>query len=408
MTLLRRLIETIATHGRKRRGRRGRVLFYVQSVLGIGHLKRASLIARALVEAGVDTTVVLGAPPQPGIDFDGCARVLLPPVRAADASFDVLLDEHDRPIDDAWRDRRQARLLMEFENIRPDVVLIELFPFGRRAFRFELMPLLVAATTRGPRPRVVCSVRDIVVRRDEPKREAEILALIEGYFDRVLVHGDPALLPLDASFPAAPRIADRLAYTGYVAQAPAPARAAARRADGRGEVIVSAGGGAVGEPLLRTALAARPLCRARERVFRLITGPNLPAAVFEALRWERPAGVIVERWRPDLPVLLRNAALSVSQAGYNTLLDVLAARVPAVVVPFATGRETEQGARARAFAARGAVRLVEPDDLRPETLAAAIDEALTTPSQRPPLIRSDGARTTARLLAGMCRDGTAA
>ncbi len=34
-----------------------RVLFYVQSLLGIGHLKRASLIARALAAAGLDVTL---------------------------------------------------------------------------------------------------------------------------------------------------------------------------------------------------------------------------------------------------------------------------------------------------------------------------------------------------------------
>jgi predicted glycosyltransferase len=412
MPMLRRLIDTLAARGRRGRRMRGRVLFYVQSLLGVGHLRRASLLARALADEGLDVAVVLGATPPPGIGFEGCARVLLPPVRAADARFEVLLDEHGQPIDDAWRDRRQARLLMEFEAFRPDLVLIELFPFGRRPFRFELMPLLVAAATRTPRAKVVCSVRDIVVRKSNPARpdsarDEEIATLIDGYFDRVLVHGDPALVPFEASFPAARRIAGKLAYTGYVAPAGVSARIAARRADGRGEVIVSVGGGAVGEPLLRAALAARPLSAARDRVFRLITGPNLPAAVFEDLAWNPPPGVIVERWRPDLPVLLRNATLSVSQAGYNTLMDVLTAGLPAVVVPFATDGETEQRARAHAFAARGAVTLVEPADLAPQTLAAAIDKALTTRPRRPP-IRIDGARTTARLLATMCRAGTAA
>lgn len=384
----------------------GRVLFYVQSLLGVGHLKRASRIARALAAAGLDTTVALGSPPVRGIDFDGCARVLLPPVQAADADFEVLVDDRGRPIDDAWRDQRRTRLLFEFENLRPDVLLIELFPFGRRQFRFELMPLLAAAAARWPRPRVVCSVRDVVVRRPDAARDAEVVALIEGYFDRVLVHGDPALIPFEASFPAAAKIAGRIAYTGYVAEAADRATDVAWRTDGRDEVVVTAGGGIVAEPLLRAAIAARAAGGGGGRVFRLITGPNLPAAVFDDLAWNRPEGVIVERWRTDLPVLLHNAALSVSQAGYNTLMDVLAAGVPAVVVPFATPRETEQLARARALAAVGALTLVEPAALSPTTLAEAMDRALTTPRRRP-LIPMDGAPETARLLAALCAGGAA-
>ena len=37
-----------------------RVFFYVQHLLGIGHLKRAAAVARALVEAGAEVEFVLG------------------------------------------------------------------------------------------------------------------------------------------------------------------------------------------------------------------------------------------------------------------------------------------------------------------------------------------------------------
>ncbi len=79
-------------------------------------------------------------------------------------------------------------------------------------------------------------------------------------------------------------------------------------------MIVTAGGGAVGETLLRAALAARPLSRLADRVWRLITGPNLPDRVFEDIAWHRPPGVIIERWRDDLPALFRNCRL-VDRAG---------------------------------------------------------------------------------------------
>lgn len=379
-----------------------RVLFYVQSLLGIGHLKRASLIARALGAAGLDVTVVLGGEPAPGVLFDGCSRVLLPSVRALDASFRTLVDAKGQPIDDAFRDRRTARLLREFDAIEPQVLLIEMFPFGRGQFRFELLPLLQEACARPVRPCIVSSVRDVLVRKADPRRNQAVIALAQRFFDHVLVHGDRDLIPLTASFPEAEAIARKLIYTGYVAEAAAaPAGPGSASENGRGEVIVMVGGGAVGEPLLRTALLARPLSRARDRVWRLLTGPNLPDPVHDELRWNAADGVVVERWRADIPTLLANATLAVSQAGYNTMMDLLGAAVPAVVVPFTTETETEQAARAQVLAARGAVTLVPAQELSPKRLAAAIDETLTKPRRSLPLDRR-GAETTARAIAAFC------
>ncbi len=382
-----------------------RVMFYVQHLLGVGHLKRASLIAEAMVDAGLDVAVVLGGPDVPGVRFDGCARVQLPAVRAADESFKVLVDEDGQPIDDIWREQRRSRLLTEFTSLRPDVLLLELFPFGRLQFRFELLPLLEAARVADPRPWIVSSVRDALVRKADPEQHQRSVHLAQRWFDRIFVHGDPTLYPLTATFPEAESLTDKIVYTGYVVEpatrrlpAPTPARSPANQ----GEIVVSVGGGAVGERLLRTALAARPLSAAADRVWRLVTGLNLPDAVFDSLAWDTPLGVIVERWRDDLPRLLREASLSISQAGYNTIMDILQAGTPAVVVPFATAQETEQTFRARALAARGALIVIEDEFLSPQTLANAVTRTL---GQEPAPIALDlqGAANTARLVAEMCQ-----
>ena len=191
------------------------VLFYVQYLLGIGHLQRSLRIAQALVQEGVAVTLVCGGVPV-ALPHDPSLRIVqLTPVRALDARFE-LVDSAGQPIDDALRDGRRAALLAAFAAARPDAVIIEGFPFARRAFRFELEPLIAAVGTASPRPRLICSVRDIVMVRDDPERHREIVDRVRRDFDAVLVHGDPGLIRLDASFPAAPEIADRVIYTGYV------------------------------------------------------------------------------------------------------------------------------------------------------------------------------------------------
>jgi len=382
----------------------GRVLFYVQHLLGVGHLKRASLLARAMAAAGLDVSVVLGGPEVPDVGFDGCTRFPLPPVQAADETFTVLVDERGNPIDDAWKDGRMARLMAVFDVVQPDVLLVEQFPFGRRQFRFELMPLLEQARMSPNRPRILSSIRDVLVRKRNPKREREMVTLAETWFDRVLVHGDPEVIPLDASFPKAAEFAHKLVYTGYVIDPDDVEEMARGRESGRDEVVVSVGGGAVGEPLLRTALAARPLSRLAHHVWRLVTGPNLPDSVYTELAWDLPPGVVVERWRSDLPIVLRNCVLSISQGGYNTIMDILRARARAVIVPFAAGTETEQEFRARVLEERGLVTVVDPVSFSPERLAGAVDQALDK-APAVGLINLKGAETTARIVAEHCSGG---
>lgn len=381
-----------------------RVMFYVQHLLGIGHLKRASLIARAMAEAGMDVSVVLGGREITGIDFSGCARILLPATHAADETFKTLLDEAGKPIDDEWRDNRAARLVFEYEALRPQVLMLELFPFGRRMFAFELLPLLTAARAAPDPPCIVSSVRDILVRKPDAERNRKTVAFARTWLDHVLVHGDPKLLPIDLPFPEMAEIADKLTYTGYVVKTDALAPATSNTPIGDGEVIVSVGGGAVGLPLLRMAIEAKPLSRLADRTWRLIAGPNLPEDAFAALAWSPPPGIIVERWRSDLQALLRNCAVSVSQAGYNTVMDLLRSRARAVLVPFAEGGETEQTLRSRALAARGLVVSVDGATLSPKILADAIDKALTL---TPPCVEIDcsGVDTTARLIGRMCGAG---
>jgi predicted glycosyltransferase len=191
----------------------------------------------------------------------------------------------------------------------------------------------------------------------------------------------------------------------------AEAVAAARRdtgSAGAGEVVVSAGGGAVGAALLRCALAARPLSPLAEAPWRLLVGPNTPEPDFRALAAAAPPGVTVERARPDFVALLTRARLSISQGGYNTLMEVMAAGLPGVVVPFAGGSETEQTQRARLLADTGLITVVDEESLTPETLAEGIARALhrgSTGGGAP--FRFDGAAETARHLIARLKQAAA-
>ena len=370
-----------------------RVFLYVQHLLGIGHLRRAAVLARALAAGGFDVLLVSGGAPDEGLVLGGARFHQLPPLRAADQSLRDLARLDGGPIDEAFERRRTETLLGLLRAEVPDVVITEQFPFGRTRLRFELVPLLETACGLAKRPLIACSVRD-VVRRARPDRIAETLQLLERFFDAVLIHGDPRLVPFERSFAGWAHIKDRAFHTGYVSEHDLQGM---RGTEGKDEVVVSVGGGAVGAPLLEAALAARPKTALADRTWRLLLGENLPEQARGALVGGK--GIVIEPARSDFTTLLGNAALSISQAGYNTTVETLGCADRAVLVPFATERETEQSDRAQALAERGMVSVVPPGALSAQGLADAVGRALAGPSLKSfPPCDVDGGPATAALL----------
>jgi predicted glycosyltransferase len=327
--------------------------------------------------------------------------VQLPPASAADLTFKTLVDEGGRPVDAEWKRARSDALHAAWRAADPDVLVLELFPFGRRQMRFELLPLLEAAHGAARRPAIACSVRDVLGAQKTSQRQEETLDLVERYFDRVLVHGDPAILSFERTFALAGRIAARIEYTGYVVDAAPPASGNA----GQGEVIVSAGGGAVGAALLEAAIRAKPLTALAGRTWRILAGNNLPQEDFRKLARlaAGQTGIELERSRADFTTLLANCEVSISQAGYNTLMETIRAGARAVMAPFAAGHETEQSLRARCFAERGLLEVVEESALAPGTLAAAVDRAARKPRPSPDGINLDGAQRSAASILQLAR-----
>ena len=373
-----------------------RVMIWVQHLMGIGHQRRAAAIARALAERGVHVAFVTGGAGAPDVEVDRINVVALPAARVADASYRALVDADGREVDDAWRAARRGMLLAAFAEHAPHVLVTETWPFGRRLLRFELEPLVERA--RAARCRLVSSIRDVLQPPSKPSRARAAAERVLESYEVVLVHGDPALVRLDASFPETERIRERIRYTGYVAAGQGPT---APPGVGEGEIVVSAGGGVVAHRLADTALAA---ARSDPRLkWRILVGPNAGAAALTGWRRSAPQNAVVEPNRADFASILSRARVSVSQAGYNTVTDLLATGAPAVLVPFSAAGEREQSIRARILAETGFARVVDEERLTAAALLDAVWDAAAqpVPSRRP--IRLDGAGESADAVLDIAR-----
>jgi len=373
-----------------------RLLFYCQHVLGMGHLVRSLELVRAL--RGFDVVFLNGGAPVEGFPLPADVHVVNLPPMASDAEFRDVHSTDGRSTVEVMELRR-ARLLAELERFRPDAIVLELFPFGRRKFAFELVPLLDANRARSRPAVVISSVRDILVsKRDQERYERQTCELVDRYFDLVLVHGDPAFQRLEETFPAARQLRCPIRYTGFVARRPKKAEA---RGKGR-EVVASIGGGRVGFEVLEATVAAAEHLPEDVRV-QVFTGPFLPDEEFQQLcdRAAETESVQVERFTPCFVDRLAGASVSVSMAGYNTCMDILSTGVPALVYPFSGNGNLEQSMRATRLERRGGVGVLTAGDLEPRALAGRIRKLLDSPGMRAVAgggFRMDGAPESARLV----------
>lgn len=313
-----------------------RILFYVQHLLGSGHLLRACLLANYLAEQGFAVTLVSGGMDLPKwTDGKKFRFVQLPPLQSPDAKLDRLVDQEGAPPTPLFLNERRQQLLHLFQEINPDILITETYPFGRGSLRFELEPLIQLATTH--HCLILSSIRDVLNPPDPEKKLTRILTALDDYHG-VLVHGDQNLIPLEASFPATSQIQDKIHYTGYVAQTQIPLYGQQRQP----EIIVSAGGGRVGEALWETAWDVATTWPDENLKWRFLIGQNLYFS-----KKSHADRLVVEPNRPDFLALLAKAKLSISQCGYNTAVDLFLTRTPAIVVPFVgPGGEAEQTIRA--------------------------------------------------------------
>ncbi len=378
-----------------------KIAVYCQYVMGVGHLFRMLEICRAL--DGHDVLLLTGGPPVDAAIPEHVRHLPMTGLKM-DADFRYLLPMEEGADVEKIKAERQRMLLDTFSSEKPDVALIELYPFGRKAFRFELDPLLEMIHAPGPmRCRTVCSLRDILVeKKDLSGFEKRVIKILGRYFDALLVHGDPRVIRLEATFTRVPDIPVPLVYTGYVAPpVPPGAREGVRSALGVSPrerlVVASAGGGRIGRRLLETVVAAMDrIDPALECRLHLFTGPFLDEATFEKLRRRAGERTRIERFTTDFLSYLAAADLSVSMGGYNTCMNILASRVPALVRP--SPRDQEQRLRVERLARVDAMVQLGEDDLDPRRLAAKMEARLQRSSPPAMSIDMQGAAFTARWL----------
>ncbi|HLO34120.1 MAG TPA: glycosyltransferase [Anaerolineales bacterium] len=370
-----------------------RIAIYSQDGFGLGHMQRTCSIAweiyRLRSEASILTfsDSLLGQffPISPHHDY-----IKLPSIaKDSPGNWNAT---HLRMSFPEILKLRQELIRNVLLSYAPDVFLVDHMPHGAMG---ELLPALEAMEKAGLQTRNVLGLRDIL---DSPEvtinrwQVEGAYEVIERYYARILVYGMQDVYDVAEKYQLPEDAAQKLYYCGYVSNLDHERNAynirarylAGKSADTR-LIVVMAGGGADAHTMMSTLIEALPkVLEDQPCILAVITGPFMPVELIADL--ERRAGKLpiqmLEAVNDSLSYLSA-ADLVIAMAGYNTSVEILRMKTPAILIP-RSGPSAEQRTRARLFAEKHWVDMIDPDDLTPETLAECITSHLRHPNGSKP------------------------
>jgi predicted glycosyltransferase len=351
------------------------IIFYCQYVWGMGHLVRSLEFARAL--SGHNVTLIAGGQ-KVEVDLPDHVQLVRLPVLTMDEKFTRLIPGDSGQSIEQIQQERKNRLYSLLEKKQPDLFIVELYPFGRSIFGYELEPLLADMRAgQFGHVKAVCSLRDILVeKKDPPAYEERVLGKLNRYFDALLVHSDAGLLRLDETFTRVGDINIPLVYTGFITQHATPGAGSRMRRElkispDQKLIVASAGGGRSGYRLLTSVIDACELLRER-LPFRLevFSGPFMDSEEYKKLSARSAPGFRIRRYTKRFLDYLSAADLSISLAGYNTCMNLLVTKVPALVFPY--WRQQEQPMRADKIKKYLPMKVLNETEMQPASLSRHI------------------------------------
>ena len=362
-----------------------RMLLYCHNALGLGHLVRTGAIAAAIrrQDPSVDVLVVTGAQITiPELFPDNVAYVKLPSARLCSTNGQVTaaaahmsLPFHD------LRTLRAAIIKTVVTDFRPDACLVDHNPAG---FYNELDPAISAYRQLCPNGKLILGMRGIAYGgSDDEDYVKKYSSYLRTVYDKVLVYVDPSILDIRSIM--SPEIAAKVEYTGYVTRVDAVARKprSFESSVAKRTIVLAAGSGSVGYPMMQRVIEA--LGEGAEPTWQvlIVTGPYMDNRDVAALHHQishLPSLQLarIVRVADDVRQLLSSADLFIGQAGYNTLVEVMATGCPAIVVPYET-LHREQLAHALLLEQRGLVSVIRENELTASLLLSAIRRRLGSP-----------------------------
>ncbi len=351
---------------------------YSHDTFGLGHLRRCRAIAHALVERfkGLHVLIVSGSPIAGAFEFRTRVDFLKIPsiIKLINGEY-TSLEEHT----DVHETLALRRSLIQrtAESFKPDLFIVDKEPLGLRG---ELEQTLTFLKSRGTM--LVLGLREVM---DSPGHLAaewarsDVLRKLDAFYDAVWVYGPRDFYDPLTGLDVPSTLHDRLSWTGWLRREVSAVTTYHGSGLPEDFLLVTAGGGGDGEPIMRQVLAAYEHDPALSGPVVMVLGPFMKAEEREEV-YRRAAAhpcLTLIDFDNRMEGLIQAAAGVVSMGGYNTFCEILSLDKRALIIPRVRPRE-EQLIRARRAQGLGLVDMLMPDDADdPAVMAAALRRLAT-------------------------------
>ncbi|MFV0422408.1 glycosyltransferase family protein [Oleidesulfovibrio sp.] len=357
------------------------ILMYSHDTYGLGHIRRTMTIAQALLDADVNILILTGSPiagrytfPQ-GIDF-----VRIPGmIKQSNTSY---VPHSIKVAPNHALNIRQEIITATAKAFDPAMFIVDKVPVGLKG---EVRPILEWFRTSRPSTKVILGLRDILDDSESTKAEwatKNYLRVIEDLYSEVWVYGEKHLYNVLDEYGIPEYLHNKFVFTGYLPRRSyfkAPCASVPARRNGDRLVLVTAGGGGDGYPLLDCYMK---MAESGPLPFRtiMVSGPFVPKPKQDELAERaKSAGVAFKTFHNRPGKLMAKADLVVSMGGYNTICEVLSQRKVTLIVPRDTPRQ-EQLIRARMLRREGLADYIEWDQMSPALMHSHIISLLDNPA----------------------------
>ena len=354
-----------------------KIIFYCQYLSGIGHLVRSTEIVRSLVK-NFQVYFVNGGPPIAGFEMPPQVKLIeVPAIWLEDGEFRVA----DTLSVESVQELRKNQLINIIEQVQPDCLITEFFPFGRHLLLFELLPLLEYIKSTAPHTKIICSLRDVIGKVSDIQEEDTICYLMNKYFDLLLFHSDANFQVFAESFRRHQDINCPVTHTGFIAQS-LKESCGNLWSDNKdfAKILVSVGGGRIGQELLQTVIEASTIISKKiKHEIQMFTGPFIPEDKFLSLQQsaKNRTNIKITKYTQNLLEYMKTADISISLSGYNTTMNILSTGVKAIVFPLShNDQDKEQLLRTQKLEELGVVDVIHAENLNPAYLADAVIKSL--------------------------------
>ena len=355
--------------------KRNRVLIYSHDSFGLGHLRRCSAIAQALVDQDPNMSVLIlsGSPIIGSFDFRPRVDFVRVPgvIKLSDGEY----TSHSLDMDVEETLALRASIIRHTaEAFGPDIFLVDKEPLGLRGEVGETLEFLKSRGTP-----LVLGLRDVM---DEPAllapewKRKNVLPALRDLYDEIWVYGLPQVCNPLADIDLPRSVHRKITYTGYLGR---NTRSEPRDHNGDAPfpepwLLVTAGGGGDGDSLIDWVIGAYEHDREAPYPALIVFGPFMqPGSRRDFQR--RIAGlpnVKAITFDPDFEHMMRGAAGVVAMGDYNTFCEILSFDKPALIVPRMVPR-LEQYMRASRAQDLGLVKcLVDKGPRDPRVMATAL------------------------------------